>query len=1203
MLLMIGFISGQLKAQKIQTPTIIPPSPTAQTFTRYGEIPVDYSTGVPSIDIPIYTVEGKQLKVPISISYHASGIKVNDIASEVGLGWALNAGGMVSRSVNGKRDETKSGTRTFLNSQSLLNKIRAEADYYDISTGNLDSIIYYEDFLENGFVVEDNMSDRYFYKLPNGGSGVFTYNYNYPSADSLITLPYRPLKVEKFISGTSTAAIIDSVKIIDENGITYVFKSYLTVATQNTSEWFITRMISADKTDTIKFTYAPQADYLTVNQTNHAYNGPAKNTLSSCLPENPTSFLSTSFSPLGSFKTPVLESITSSTAIVKFEYSTRNDFSDLKRLAQITIIPASSLTDTLKWVRLIPKYFGSTNEDRRLGLDSVLVGAPGSNQPQVYSLAYESQVLPPYPFKMTSPRYYEDYWGYYNDNTSSNNTSLVPLDFITNSFDKTAYGGNREADATTNYYYSKASMLKEIKYPTGGRTVFEFERHYATNAYPYKTSTGGYIGGFRVRSITNYTDSVNVATVKTYGYNQPVFRVIKKEYFSYDQSTIAKRTSVGPPPDYITTNCWSPATREIVLGDAILPLEVAPGMPIMYRKVVEYNGTVSNHAGKIEYSYNWPYSPSDYYSIPDHPFEFEWEWFYHPYHYDKGNYVPELLSKAIYSFDGTSYHPVTREDYDYTQLFTKTYNTGIKFTRLKQFLDYTYFVVPCPYAPPSCGIQGVIDEYLESLVAVDTKAYQEASLLTNSKTYTYNPLDSTKYVLTNTDFTYKESNLGIAEKKILSSKGDTLKTFYKYPVDFSGTTVYDAMVSRNILKPTIEEQLYTNGNFLQSTKSNYDFWNGSAWSVTATNLPVLKTVDTKILSDLSFRTRLRYHNYDANGNVLSVSNENDQKVSYIWDYNNSYPIAQIMNASVGDVAYTSFEMDGKGNWAYSGASTPESSSPTGRKVFTIVNSSNNITKSGLSTSTTYIVSYWKKSGTVAVNGTTPVTGRSVNGWTYYEHVVVNPSGGLITVSGTNGLIDELRLYPAAAQMTTSTYDPLVGITTQCDAINRITYYEYDVFKRLAVIRDQDKMILKKYCYNYIGQTENCTVFYNVSKSGTFTRNNCGSGYTGSSVTYTVAANMYAASSQAAADALAQADVDANGQAYANVNGTCTIICNSGNCSGESKKCVNGVCETGIRVNTDTYYNGTQWVCTYHYEWSDGSWSINYTSYGSKACPL
>ncbi|MBW7893403.1 MAG: hypothetical protein H3C48_20790, partial [Chitinophagaceae bacterium] len=287
------------------------------------------------------------------------------------------------------------------------------------------------------------------------------------------------------------------------------------------------------------------------------------------------------------------------------------------------------------------------------------------------------------------------------------------------------------------------------------------------------------------------------------------------------------------------------------------------------------------------------------------------------------------------------------------------------------------------------------------------------------------------------------------------------------------------------------------------------------------------------------------NSYDSFGNLLEQQKDNDVKQSFIWDYKSSYPVAQVVNAPVSDIAYTSFESDGKGNWSYTGIPVPDDTAPTGRKIFKIVSTANNITKTGLGATTTYIVSYWKKSGTVSVNSTTPATGKTINGWTYYEHKVVNPSGGTITVSGTNGIIDELRLYPSGAQMTTYTYDPLIGMSSQCDPNNRITYYEYDSFSRLVLERDQDKNIIRQTCYNYAGQVEDCQVwirYYNQEKSGMATRNNCGAGKTGSQVTYMVETAKYVSViSQADADNQAQADVDANKQAYANANGACTII--------------------------------------------------------------
>jgi hypothetical protein len=86
-------------------PSVSLPSPTAASLAQYGAIPVNLNTGVPAINIPLATVQGRSLSVPISLSYHASGIKVDQYGSWVGLGWSLNAGGVITRSKVGGRDE------------------------------------------------------------------------------------------------------------------------------------------------------------------------------------------------------------------------------------------------------------------------------------------------------------------------------------------------------------------------------------------------------------------------------------------------------------------------------------------------------------------------------------------------------------------------------------------------------------------------------------------------------------------------------------------------------------------------------------------------------------------------------------------------------------------------------------------------------------------------------------------------------------------------------------------------------------------------------------------------------------------------------------------------------------------------------------------------------------------------------------------
>lgn len=89
------------------------PTPQAASFGIYNEIPVNAFTGIPNIEIPFYVFRNKDISVPISLSYHPSGVKPSMHPSWVGLGWNLLAGGCITRRVNGDPDERQKVENNF----------------------------------------------------------------------------------------------------------------------------------------------------------------------------------------------------------------------------------------------------------------------------------------------------------------------------------------------------------------------------------------------------------------------------------------------------------------------------------------------------------------------------------------------------------------------------------------------------------------------------------------------------------------------------------------------------------------------------------------------------------------------------------------------------------------------------------------------------------------------------------------------------------------------------------------------------------------------------------------------------------------------------------------------------------------------------------------------------------------------------------
>ncbi|MCD2257593.1 DUF6443 domain-containing protein [Psychroserpens luteolus] len=89
-----------------ELPEVIPPSPTVSSLMHFEEVPVDYYSGQPNIQFPIYSKSiGSNVTIPIVLRYNTLGLRLDERSGWTGTGWSLDGEIVISRTVRGIRDE------------------------------------------------------------------------------------------------------------------------------------------------------------------------------------------------------------------------------------------------------------------------------------------------------------------------------------------------------------------------------------------------------------------------------------------------------------------------------------------------------------------------------------------------------------------------------------------------------------------------------------------------------------------------------------------------------------------------------------------------------------------------------------------------------------------------------------------------------------------------------------------------------------------------------------------------------------------------------------------------------------------------------------------------------------------------------------------------------------------------------------------
>ncbi len=401
------------------------------------------ATGTPDISIPLYEIGSGGLSIPVSLSYHAGGIKVDEYASWVGLGWSLAAGGVITRSLRGLPDEDAEG---------FLDQGPNMPTSSQLSMADDDDTNFLLGVVENGLY--DTQPDVFFFNF-GSYSGRFYFN----NDGKAYTIPYQPLEI--------TLKDDTWFQVRTPDGTEYDFTATETTdlgarseVLNYTSAWYLTSIKNPISDDLITFSYQSHNLGYSANQRltlNYSYNKNLNNGSANGDELEYQYFYNTPILILNAKK---LQYINFDNGRLHFVSSGgRSDVATDRKLNAL-VLEKNLGNDTYKEIRRFEFLY--TYQADRLMLLSLQETAPGASK-NSYRFEYSSKELPPQGSTAI------DHWGYYNGKID--NVNLLPISIAPNG---RSLG---TADRSASYADVVANILTRISYPTGGTTEFAYEPH------------------------------------------------------------------------------------------------------------------------------------------------------------------------------------------------------------------------------------------------------------------------------------------------------------------------------------------------------------------------------------------------------------------------------------------------------------------------------------------------------------------------------------------------------------------------------------------------------------------------------------------------------------------------------------------------------------------------------------------------------
>jgi len=1072
-------------------PKLTPVSPTAYQFIKYGEIPINDYTGIPSISIPIYKIGSDGAQLSVDLTYHAGGLKVAEEASWVGLGWNMNFGS-IAQIIN-DRDDLGAATKfypdfcsagiggsvytlphqafienppsnfnplpglnksnpsqsyllstgyNFQDNRQLMNDIRlfendlnsydSEPDMFKVNLGGV-SLTFMKPWNGNEFVVLNKKN----YKVELIGQNQRSWKITDPSGvsyyfEEMVETKGYSLSVMPWSGGTSSSAFVDGVQ-----GRYWVLTKIISLNGKNLT-------LNYDRTSSVYNHPSVSQSFEKIRSYGYTnlprpYNGPAYR-INPAIPKNvDTSSLKLNISAQFTNEEKLYPStVTDGTIIIKFYKSNRLDIVNDCKLDSVDVIDNKGCV--LKRFRFSYGYFKSQRTTGG-GYYDVLGNNNKMREEALYRLkltSFQESGISPYVFSYSNlelpPKdsYAVDYWGNYNG--ANRNKCFVPdprswvLFSEANTYDSWLKGNSM----VPNEEASKAGILIRIDYPAGGSTVLDYE----LNKFDKDGLTGISEGnGLRVKSITSTSEMGQIQKKYTYtgGVNYSPLRLLTFSSLNEFEYNCSRQTLY-------------PCDQTIITGKSFyVSSQFGCGSGVGYSKVVE--SSYNDKGRKLGYIEKNFYNNAELSNAPPSYIQL-----YLPVYQDihlpsNGTMVDELIyssNDVLQSKKSYKYHFVPSDVYYGIKTGSVgSYAEGLGFINgCYSFKIYSQNVIG--YYPIFSG-ETLLDEVKE-------ESFFDGYSVATTKNYFYN----TNNLLINENTSLGNGNV---ESESVS---------YHYAIASSDLFTKKMWSDYHYYKPTEVIKYRNSGRLVEKQTEKYSLFG---------LLPLLSKAYVEDSTLKGGGRKVSFDMYDSNGNLLQYTSFDGKKNCFLWDSKGDVVIAKLENSSYADVAYTSFEDSLKVGWSYNGGAISDDTAPMGKWVYSLVGGS--ITWL-CNSSIPYEVSYWLKdgSGTCSIQEakSSPIALHSINGWTKFKCIVDATS--IVTISG-NGVIDELRAYPQGSKMVTYDHRIGVGVSAIIDENGIKKSFHYDNNGRLKASLDHNGKVQSAYNYgspNFIIPNQYALIF-------------------------------------------------------------------------------------------------------------------------------